>query len=86
MNKSSYEPEAGKSFAEKIDALKKDLDTIEAHHQDFFGPRGDRLADHYIFDDDITKRGFRFQQDSDLPDAIKEECLRAYEKAFGGKD
>ncbi len=82
----SQEPEIGKSYAEKIDAFKKDLDAIEARHQDFFGPRGDKLADHYILDATNTQKGFRFQQPSELPEAIQEECLCAYKKEFGEVD
>lgn len=81
-NQSSYEPEAGHSYSEKIDAFKKDLDAIEARHPDLFANKGDKLADHYVLDATNTKAGFRFLPDSDLPEDVKEECLCAYRKEF----
>lgn len=81
-NQSSYGPEAGHSYAEKIDAFKKDLDAIEAGHPDLFANRGDKLADHYVLDATNTKTGFRFLPGSNLPESVKEECICAYRKEF----
>ena len=84
----------GKDFTDREKAFQNKLSEIEEKYIDFFKDRGpkykgdlhDRLHNHHMFYYDSYKIKFGFEEDSEVPYYIKNECLNAFLEIFKNND
>ncbi|MDQ3290409.1 MAG: hypothetical protein M3Q05_03865 [Bacteroidota bacterium] len=80
----------GDEYAEKNKAFESEMERIEEKHLDFFKnrePRNetekhDRLHNHYALSTASGQVSFRFNEGSDLPEEIKQECVEAFHRIW----
>lgn len=82
-----------KEYAEAVKLLDEDLKNIEEKYIDVFKERKqefhnedrDYLKYHWIMAAQHGRVTFAFNEDSDLPEYIKAECINAFKNRFGPK-
>ena len=85
-----YEYLYGEEFHKKDKEFTEALSQIEKKHIEFFKNRPpkfksdehDRLQNHWIMINDNQNVKFGFDNNSDIPEYIKVECLQAFKKIF----
>ncbi len=80
----------GEEYTEKNEAFEAEMQHIEEKHLDFFKNRKpqnetephDRFHNHYALSTGSGQVSFRFNQGSDLPEEIKNECEEAFHRIW----
>ncbi|MDB5262193.1 MAG: hypothetical protein JWQ14_1474 [Adhaeribacter sp.] len=80
----------GDEYAEKNKAFAEEMSRIEDQHADFFKSRQrvnetekhDRLHNHYALRTASGQVSFTFNQGSDLPGPIRQECTEAFHRVW----
>jgi len=80
----------GEEYVEKNKAFEEEMSRIEDKHLDFFKSREprneteehDRLHNHYALRTASGQVQFSFNQGSDLPEDIKNECREAFHRIW----
>lgn len=83
----------GAEQADKIERFERGLAEIEKKYPDFFLDRKarlfpdeeDKLAFHYILIFNSYNITFGFTDDSDLPDYIKNECIKLFNSIYNAQ-
>jgi len=80
----------GDEYAEKNQAFEDAIAAIEAQHLDYFKQRPsaietddyDHLRNHYNIRTASGQISFRFNEGSDLPEEIRNECTQAFHRIW----
>lgn len=80
----------GEEYTEKNKAFESAMEAIEEKHLEFFRSRKpqneteqhDRLHNHYALSTASGQVSFRFNEGSDLPASLKQECLDAFHQIW----
>ncbi|QNF33968.1 hypothetical protein HUW51_15015 [Adhaeribacter swui] len=80
----------GDEYTQKNKAFEAAMAAIEEKHQDYFQSRPaqnetephDRLHNHYALSTASGQVSFRFNEGSDLPASLKQECLDAFHEIW----
>jgi len=80
----------GSEYVDRDDQFRKLLKQIEEKHIEWFNKRKENypkdrfneLNYHWMMYNEGNRSFFKFMDNSDLPDAIKKECIDAFEKVY----
>ena len=80
----------GEDYTERNKAFEEEMSKIEDRHAEYFKSRKpvneteehDRLHNHYALRTASGQVSFTFNQGSDLPEAIRQECKEAFHRIW----